>query len=371
MTASARPQRLLNLAETTGAIADALTTRAGWLDDDWIAYSGHNGVDWRFDVSDLPGALRAWAQTLRAIGEFSGSIGVAFLVADDDRDDVHELSEHGLLELVPCDIRQILEESTATDEVDWGDADDPPPWLEALDFSARAVGHVGTGVDALEVSYVIGTGSAASWSPETPAVLGRFATPAGLTSFATVFSVGSSALSGLADGLDQANADAASLNYTDDEIRARATTRGALTGGGALATSIAGSVAASSICGPGAPACAVVVLGAVGLGGSQFVERLTDRLVPGPGPAEHDPAVVRDHVDGVAPGTILRDVPDHTWDVIEPVEQVGDAAGLEAFEARHPYLDIDAVLADPALIAEHDLPAPWLQTELLASLVGG
>lgn len=250
MTASARPQRLLNLAETTGAIADALTTRAGWMDDDWVSYSLYNGVDWRFDVSDLPGALRAWAQTLRAIGEFTGTIGTAFLDADDDdAGDVHRLSEGRLYDLLPDEAQAILDESTATDEVDWGDPDDPPAWLEALDFSAMAVGHVGSGVDTFDVAYVIGTGRAASWSPETPAVLGRFATPAGMAKFATIFSVGSAGLSGLAAGLGQADADTASLNYTDAEITARATTRGVGTAGGALVTSLGGTAAASFVCG--------------------------------------------------------------------------------------------------------------------------
>jgi hypothetical protein len=249
MTASARPRRLLNLAETTGAIADALTTRAGWMGDEWDAYSLHNGVDWRFDVSDLAGALRAWAQTLRAIGEFTGTIGTAFLAADDDdAGGVHRLSEDRLHDLLPDEAQAILDESTARDEVDWGDPDDPPAWLEALDFSAMAVGHVGSGVDAFE---------------------------------------------------------------------------------GAL-----------------------------------------DWLLPDPDPGEHDPDIVGDQIDGVAPGTVLRDIPEYTWDVIEPVEQAGDEAGRAAFEDRHPYLDFDAVLADPGLVDDYELPAPWVRVRALQSLVG-
>jgi hypothetical protein len=201
MTASARPQRLLNLAETTGAIADALTTRAGWIEDDWVTYTLRNGVDWRFDAGDLPGALRAWAETLRAIGEFTGGVGGAFLVADSgDADAYHELSEGRLRDLMPCDMRVRLDESTATDEVDWGDPDDPPAWLDALDYSAMVVGHAGSAVDAWDVAYVVGSGAAAEWAPETPAVLGRFATPAQLAKFATLFSVGSAGLAGLAAG---------------------------------------------------------------------------------------------------------------------------------------------------------------------------
>ncbi len=372
MTASARPQRLINLAETTGAIADALTTRAGWMDDDWDAYSLVNGVDWRFDVSDLPGALRAWAQTLRAIGEFTGSVGTAFLDADDDdAGGVHRLSEQRLCDLLPDDARDVLDESTATDEVDWGDPDDPPPWLEALDFSAMAVGHVGSGVDALDVAYVIGTGRAASWSPEAPAVLGRFATPAGTARFATIFSVGSAGLSGLAAGLGQAQSDAESLNYTDGEITARATTRGVGTAGGALLTSAGGAAVATAVCGPGAPVCAAGLIITAGLLGGTATEGALDWLVPDPEPAEHDPDIVGDQIDGVAPGTVLRDIPDYTWDVVEPVERTGDEAGRAAFEDRHPYLDFDAVLADPSLVDDYELPAPWIQMQALQSLLGG
>jgi len=371
-TASARPERLQNLAETTGAIADGLATRAGWMDDDWVSYSLRNGVDWRFDVSDLPGALRAWAQTLRAIGEFTGTIGAAFLAADDDDPGGrHELSEQRLHGLVPCDVRELIEQSDASEQVDWGEPDDPPPWLEALDFSAMAVGHVGEGVDALEVAFVVGSGSAAGWAPETPAALGRFASPAGLTSFATIFSAGSAGLSGLAAGLGRWQDDAGSLSYTDGEIAARAATTGVVTGGGAVATSIASAAAASSLCGPGAPVCAGVVIIGVGVFGSSLTNSVTERLTPSPGPAEHDQRIVTDHIDGVAPGTLLRDIPDHTWEVVEPIEQAGDDAGQAAFEARHPYLDIDTVLADPALLAEHELPAPWIQQQLVRSLVDG
>lgn len=371
MTASARPQRLLNLAETTGAIADALTTRAGWIEDDWETYTLYNGVDWRFDAGDLPGALRAWAATLRKIGEFTGGIGAAFLVADsDDAGDRHELSEGRLRELMPCDMRVFLDESTATDEVDWGDPDDPPPWLDALDYSAMAVGHAGSAVDAWDVAYVMGSGAGAEWAPETPAVLGRFATPAQLAKFATLFSFGSAGLSGLAAGSSQERADAASLNYTDSEITARATTRGVGTAGGALASSAVGVWAAGIACGPGAPVCAGAVIITVGVFGTSVTDRLVGAVVGEPGPAQHDPEVVRDQIVGVAPGTLLRDIPDYTWDVIEPVEQAGDDAGRAAFDARHPYLDADAILADPNLIAANELPPTWVALQMFRDLVG-
>ncbi len=371
MTASARPQRLLNLAETTGAIADALTTRAGWIEDDWETYTLYNGVDWRFDAGDLPGALRAWAATLRKIGEFTGGVGGAFLVADsDDAGGRHELSEGRLRELIPCDMRVYLDESTATEEVDWGDPDDPPPWLDALDYSAMAVGHAGAAVDAWDVAYVVGSGAAAEWAPETPAALGRFATPAQLARFATLFSFGSAGLSGLSAGSRQERADAASLNYTDSEITTRAAVRGVGTAGGGLLTSAGGAAAAGFVCGPGAPVCAGVVIIGSGLIGSSITDWAIDLVVGEPGPAEHDPDVVRDQINGVAPGTVLRDIPDYTWDVVEPIEQAGDDIGQAAFNARHPYLDADAILADPGLVPAYDLPPTWAELQTFRDLVG-
>lgn len=372
MTASARPQRLLNLAETTSAIADAFTTRAGWVEDDWETYTLYNGVDWRFDAGDLPGALRAWAETLRTIGEFTRGVGGAFLVADSgDPGGYHELGEGRLRDMMPCGMRVRLDESTATDEVDWGDPDDPPAWLDALDYSAMVVGHAGSAVDAWNVAYVVGSGAAAAWAPETPAVLGRFATPAQLAKFATLFSLGSAGLAGLTAGSRQRQADAASLNYTDSEITARATARGVGTAGGALVSSAAGVGAASIACGPGAPVCAGAVIITVGVFGTSITDKVLNAFIEEPGPAEHDPDVVRDQIDGVAPDTLLRDIPGYTWNVIEPVEQAGDDAGQAAFDARHPYLDTEAMLADPRLIAAHDLPATWVELQVFTDLVGG
>jgi hypothetical protein len=374
-TASARPERLLDLADTTVAIAEGLDTRAGWMEDDWQAYSLRNGVAWRFDISDLPGAVRAWAQTVRAIGEFTGAIGTAFLVADDDDPGGrHELSEQRLHDLVPCAVREMIDESTADEQVDWGDPDDPPAWLEAMDFSAVAVGHAAEGVDALESAFVVGTGPAASWSPRTPAPLGRFATPGALSQFAGVFGAGSAGLSGVAAGLGQWQTDAGTLNFTDGEVAARATTRGAVTGGGSLAAGAGGVLVASAwsaACGPGAPVCAGATIVGAGLAGGFATDRALGSLVPDRGPAQRDPALVQDRVEGVAPGTPFRDIPRQSWDVIGPVEDVGDAAGLAAFEARHPYLDVDALIADPTLAGDHDLPAPWIELQVARSLFGG
>jgi hypothetical protein len=363
--ASARPQRLVNLARTTDAIADALVTRAGWIEDDWQAYCLHNAAEWRFDLSDVPDAVRAWARTLRGIGEFTGAVGAAFLEADSDGgDDVHDLSQRRLHALVSSDVRSIIDESRAARDcayVDWGDPDDPPAWLEALQVGAMVVGHVDEGVDALDTAYVIGTGSATRWSPETPAVLGRFATPTAFRNFARLFSAGSAALSGTTAALTQQQADTASLNYTDGEIARRATTRGVIEGGGSLATGFAGLVAASSACGPGAPVCAVGVIVVVGTAGNKAVDWVADRFIDSPDPAEHDHQVVEDRVDAVAPGTRLRDTPD--WminDVIGPIENAGQDAGAAAFEARHPYLDRHTLADNLALADERGLPDRWV-----------
>jgi hypothetical protein len=363
--ASARPQRLVNLAETTDAIADALLTRAGWIEDDWQAYSLHNAAEWRFDLFAVPDAVRAWARTLRGIGEFAGAVGAAFLEADSDGgDDVHDLNQRRLHRLLSSDLRDIIDESRAARDcsyVDWGEPDDPPPWLEALQVGAMVVGHVDEGVDALATAYVIGKGSATRWSPETPAVLGRFATPTAFRNFSRLFGAGSAALSGTTAALTQQREDAASLNYTDDEIARRSTTRGVMEGGGALVTGVGGWLAASAACGPGAPVCAVGVIVVVGTAGNKAVAWVADRFIDSPDPAEHDHEVVEDRVDAVAPGTRLRDTPD--WminDVIGPVENAGEGAGAAAFEARHPYLDRHTLADDLALADEYGLPDRWV-----------
>jgi hypothetical protein len=369
-TASARPQRLVDFAETTGAIADAVVTRAGWIEDDDAAYRQGNGHQWRVDVSELPGALRAWAQTLRAIGEFVGAVGTAFLDADDsDGDEPHHLGEHRLRELLPDEFRDLLDGSTATrdDEVDWGDPDDPPAWLDDLAFSAMVVAHVGDGVTTLDTAYVVGSGAGAAWAPSTPAALGRFATPASLARFSNLFSAGAAGLSGTTAALQQWYTDAASLNYTDGELAQRATTRGVITGGGALIGSFGGAWLAGALCGPGAPLCAGgVVIGTslIGAGASDWV---TGIVVGSPGPAEHDPGIVRDRVESVAPGTLLRDIPDWTLnEVIGPLEDAGEDAGREGYESRHPYLDPDALLGDLTMADTYDLPDSWVVDHLPA-----
>jgi hypothetical protein len=107
-----------------------------------------------------------------------------------------------------------------------------------------------------------------------------------------------------------------------------------------------------------------------GVFGSSVTDRVLSVLIDDPGPAEHDPHVVRDQIDGVPPGTLLRDIPEYTWEVIEPVEEAGDDVGQAAFDARHPHLDADAILADPSLVAAHDLPPSWVELQVFRDLLG-
>jgi hypothetical protein len=362
--ASARPQRLLDLAETTGAIADGLATRAGWLDDDWHLYRMRNGPDWRFDVGDLPDAVRAWAQTLRKLGEFTGAVGAAFREADGgDTGGVHELDARRLRRLLPSDIRGLLDEDAdaCPVSVDWGDPDHPPAWLEALRVGARVVAHADAAVDGVEAAYVVGRGPAARWSPRTPALLGRFATVRAFTNFARVFGAGSTVFSTTADVVIQTHDDTASLNYTDSEIAMRATTRGVASGAASLLGSGLGLGAASLACASTGPVCLGGIAIGVGLGAERLVDGVTDRVLGKADPGEHDAEVVEDHVDSIAPGTRLRDIPD--WmlnDVVGPIEDIGTAAGEASFESRHPYVDSDVLANDLALADERDLPDRWV-----------
>ncbi len=364
-TASARPERLTNLAETVAAIVDGLGTRAGWLDDDWVTYSLRNGRDWRFDFGDLPDAIRAWASTLGSIGAWTGRVGEAFLEAGSgDGGDVHRVDERRLHELLPRADRTIIERSDADDYTDWGDPDDPPDWLEALDFTAMAVGHVGSGVDALEVTYVVGIGSAATWSPATPALLGEFATASSMAKFATLFGLGSAGLSGAAAGLTQWHDEAGTLNYTDAEAAARAAARGIGTSGAALGGSALGSGLAGYACVSAGPVCAGLVIIGTSLAVSGAANWALDLFLDSPGPAEHDPDMVRDAIEGVAPDALLRDIPDEAWEVMEPVHDAGEEAGEAAYESRHPYLDRGDLHADPGMIEHYDLPLPWVDDHM-------
>lgn len=356
--ASARPERLINLAETTQAIKEALQARAGHLEDAWAAYQVTNAAEWRVDFGDLPGAVRAWAQTVGAIGDWTGEVGQAFLDADsDDPGSVHRLRESRLHGLLSHADRRMIEESDADSYVDWGDSDDPPPWLKDLQSTSMVVGHAGEYTDALKVAYVVGTGARARWSEATPALLGRFATPTSLTQFTKVLGVGAAGMAGLTAGFEQWFTDSGSLNYTDSEAAARAVARGTGTAGATALGGIGGQALAGLVCGPGAPVCAGGVIIVSGFAAAGAGDWLLDQFISGPGPAEHDPDMVREEILGVEPGYLPRDVPQGTWDVLQSVVDGAEAVEPDLAE-RHPYLEWTGF--DPAMVEEYDLPVPWI-----------
>jgi hypothetical protein len=362
LNASARPERLHHLAETTTAIAEALTRRAGHLQDAYDAYLLANGADWRIDLGALDEALLAWAETLTGIGTFVGQVGTAFEAAGGSGgDSVVSVAEYRMLALLPCDARLVVEEAWGEAEVDWGDPDEPPAWIERLGTTSMVVGHLGEGADAVEVAFVVGTGADARWSPATPAVLGRFASAEATAAFGNALGWGAAGISGVAAGLEQWVADRDSLNFTDGEVAARAATRGVGTGAATLIGGAGGMIAATSVCGPGLPACAGVVVIGVGLAATVGGDWALDQVLDQGGPAEHDPSLVVEHVAGYEPGDRPGDVDDSTWDLIEAVETEGEAAGRATFEQRNEALfdhDIAAETVDAL-----DLPTPWVERE--------
>lgn len=357
-TASARPERLGALAATARAVVEAVTRRAGWLDDTWEAYAAGNEADWRFDFSGTSEAVRAWAEALGNLGAWTGLVGKAFDDAGGrSSGGVHTVRESLVLDLLPCDARPVVD-AAVTPDVDWGEPDAPPEWLEDLQLTGMAVGHAGSGLDAAEVAFVVGTGAEARWQAATPAILGRFATARGLSAFAGLFGVGSAGASGFAAGIEQWLADSGSYAFTDGEARARATARGVATGGAALGGGLLAAAGASWLCGPGAPVCAGVVV----VGGGILTTALTDwgldRLLGAPGPAEHDPERVVEEITGLQPGFLPRDVSDAEWDVLEAIDHAGETAGERDHEQRNR-----AILAGdltPEVIASYDLPPAWV-----------
>ena len=360
--ASARPERLANLAGTAAAIVEALTRRAGHLQEAWYAYLLANGSDWRCDFSGLDEALLAWAETLGGIGAFTGRVGRAFAAAGGTtRAGVVTVAQPRMLDLLPCDARLAAEEAEGTVALDWGDPDRPPAWLEDLATTSMVVGHLGEGVDATQVAFLAGTGADARWSPATPAVLGRFASAEAVTSFGTVLGVGAAGLSGAAAGVEQWIGDRGTLTFTDGEVAGRAITRGVGAGAAAFGGGLIGGAVASSLCGPGAPACAGVLVVGVGLGTAAGGDWVLDRVLGRPGPAEHDPRLVRDEVAGYEPGDRPGDVPDSTWDLIESVETQGALAGEAQFARRRGALFEHDI--PPGVVDELELPAPWVERE--------
>jgi len=358
--ASARPERLTRLAETTGAIVEAVSRRAGWLDDAWGAYAAGNEAGWRFDFSAMGGAVRAWAQTLGAIGSWTGLVGEAFVDAGGRASGgVRTVGETRVLDLLPCDARAVVDDAELAHEVDWGDADAPPAWVEDLRLTSVGLDHVGDGVDAVEVAFVVGSGADARWSPATPAVLGRFATASATARFARLFSVGTVGVGGFAAGVEQWFSDADPYSLTEGERRARAATRGVAVGGAALGGSLLGTGVAGLVCTTGAPVCAGAVIIATGVAVSGVSDGLLDRLLGSPEPAEHDPDRVEDEIAGLDPGYLPRDVSDAEWEVLEAIDHAGETAGERDHERRHAEILTGELTADVA--AAHDLPPSWVE----------
>jgi hypothetical protein len=337
---SARPERLVSLGETTIAIREALTERAGYLADACDLYESRHGVDWRADVDALPGALTAWAEALSGLGEWTGLVGQAYLEADgDDAGGVHRLSQARLWRLLPAEARPALDTAIAGapggGARDWGEPGDPPGWLAALQATDVAVGHTAQGVDTATV-FVRGQGAAATWHESAPALLGRFVEPEVVTRLDRAFGVADAGLTGALAMRDQVEADRRSLAYSPGEVTARAVARG---GGEAGLTVLAGasSVAAAGVvspwCGPAAPVCAGAAVVGVGWAVSQVGGAGLDGLLRSPRPAEHDPEVVRDEVLGPEPRFLRRDLPHSQWGGLEQL------AGVPPPELPEPVRD--------------------------------
>jgi hypothetical protein len=337
---SARPERLVALAETAVAVAEALRERAGYLADACGLYESRHGMAWRADVDALPGALTAWAEAIEGLGEWTGLVGQAYLEADGDgAGDVHRLTPARLRRLLPAGARSPLATAPRRPALDWGEPDDPPEWLVALRSTDVALAHTVEGLDTAAV-FVRGSGAGAAWHGSAPAVLGRFVDPGTVARLDRAFGVGGAGLGGVIAGRDQAARDRASLAFTPGEVTARAVTRGGGEAGVATATGAAGVAAAGAIapvCGPAAPVCAGGIVVGFGWLGSRLGGAVLDRAIPAPAPAEHDPAVVRQEVRGPEPRFRRRDLPRSRWGGLEQVagapppspEPVRDGVGPE------------------------------------------
>ena len=265
----------------------------------------------------------------------------------------------GLLDLLPCDARAVVEATELAEEVDWGDPDDPPAWLDELQQTATALGHADSGVEVAAVAFVVGAGADARWHAATPAILGRFATARSLSGFARLFSVGTAGLGGFTAGVEQWLADSGSYNYTDGEVRARTTARVVATGGTAIGASALGAAGAGLVCTAGAPVCAGAVILVTGLAVTGISDRAVDWALGSPGPAEHDPDVVEDEVAGLAPGYLPRDVSDAEWDLLEAIDSTGDEAGEHDFAVRNRTILTPEL--SPEVVDAYDLPPSWVE----------
>ena len=380
---SLRPERLEALAETTVAVHEALATRAGWLADAWDAYRAANAAEWRFDFGDLPGLMQAWGESLAALGAWAGEVAAAARDLDEDGGDVHRFGEPDLYRALDRDDRAVIDaHDDRTLTVDWGEPDDPPEWIEDLrgmaivvpggthpggsevpawrgEFEAMSdqVGDMGEVLDGTAVAFVSGRGASAAWRPGTPALLGVLASPRALGAASQVFTVGSAGIGGFGAAVDQWLGDSRSMNYSDTEMAARTGARFAGTATASALGSVGGGGLASFACGPGAPVCATVVVVGTGLLAAAGGDWLFDRLLPGPGPAEHDPDQVYDEIAGRAPGWRLADLSDGERDAFNALGEVS-ADVPSGLGERHEFYDTPTF--EPAMAEEYDLPDAWV-----------
>jgi hypothetical protein len=352
----ARPARLEDFATTTGAIQEAVADRAGWLADAWDAYARTNDVDWRVDFGALAELLAGWGTALDDVGAWTARFATA--LREEDGGNFHGLmfadqaSLHGGLS---AEDRAVISETDREEPLDWGDADDPPEWLEhARDVEVRT-NTVNTAIDVVMANFANGRGGALQWIDRTPLGFPRWASPATVARVGEGMTVGGAALSGVIASIDQWRRDDGSYTVTGNEQVVRAAARGAGVAAGSIGGSLAGSAAAGSVspvCGPLAPACAVVLIGGSAYLSGHLSNSAMDRILPGPDPAQHDPDVVTDEVRGPAPGHLPRERSDATRDLINDVAEAGRAA-TPTHVLRRGELD-------PAAVAELDLPRSWV-----------
>src|SRR4029450_8295489 len=128
----------------------------------------------------------------------------------------------------------------------------------------------------------------------------------------------------------------------------RAIVRGLGTGLGAAATSGGGAMLASALCGPRAPICAGVVIVGSAFGGTTVTDWVVDKAIGSPAPAQHDPAIVEEPIDGSKPGAAGTTIADATWDLRDTLNDSGEVPGQPDYASRNSPL-LSAEIA-PAVV---------------------
>ena len=115
------------------------------------------------------------------------------------------------------------------------------------------------------------------------------------------------------------------------------------------------------MCGPGVVVCSGAIVIGAGFLATAGGDRVLDRVLDRPGPAQHDPDLVEEAIAGYEPGDRPGDVPDSTWDLIEAVETEGEAAGEANFDRRNAALFEHDI--SPETVHTLEVPAPWVERE--------